>query len=96
MTEPAPMITRADASPMMPEAVNGSMLARSSEARRKAGTRAAVGADGKVKLGGHTHVGSVHKSGRAWRARDPKGQQVGLHSSKLEAAGALVMRHEAC
>lgn len=86
------MISRSDAAPLMPEQVNSSML---SESRRQAATRGHVGGDGKVRHQGRQVIGSVHKtSGMAWRARDPKGNLIGLHASKAEAAGALVLRHE--
>jgi hypothetical protein len=92
VSEPMPMISRADAAPMMPEQVNTSTMP---ESRRRAAVRAHVGGDGKVRHQGQQVIGTVHKtSGLAWRARDPKGNVIGLHSSKAEAAGALVLRHE--
>jgi hypothetical protein len=90
VTEPLPMIGRDDAAALMPEQVNTSM------GRAHAGSRAHVAADGKVRHRGRQVIGSVHKTaGMAWRARDPKGNLIGLHATKTEAAGALVLRHEA-
>jgi hypothetical protein len=86
------MIGRGDAQALMPEQVSDA--ARSSTARRSAATRATVGADGKVHTDGK-HVGHVFRAGRAWRARTKGGKLLGLHGTKQEAVGALVLHHGA-
>jgi hypothetical protein len=82
------MTTRSNAQALMPEQVSNA--ARTSEGRRQAAGRASVGADGKVHAGGK-HVGHVYRSGKAWRARTKGGQLPGLHATKQEAIGALVL-----
>jgi hypothetical protein len=86
-----PMISRGDAQALMPERVSNA--ARAAETRRSAAGRGTVAADGKVAVGGR-HVGKVYRSGRAWRARTSAGQLPGLHGTKQEAVGALVLAHE--
>ena len=83
-----PMISRGDAQALMPEQVSNA--ARTAETRRQAAGRATVGPDGKVHVDGK-HVGKVYKSGRAWRARTKTGQLPGMHGTKQEAVGALVL-----
>lgn len=83
----SPIISRADAAALTPEQTSPAFD------RRDAATRGAVRADGTVHVAGK-HVGRVYRAGLAWRARTRGGQQLGLHTSRQEAVGALVRHHE--
>lgn len=87
------MVGRGDVQALMPEQVNGSMAKRM-DARRHAATRGVASADGRVTTGGGLHLGHVERTGRAWRARTRTGKVLGLHPTKQQAVGALVLRHE--
>jgi len=86
----SPIISRADVQALAPEQTSPAF-----NRRRAAATRGTVRADGAVHVGG-AHVGTVYRrsGSMAWRARTRGGHQLGLHTSRQEAVGALVRHHE--